>query len=327
MPIPSSALTTLAPQLESFYEASFAALAEDYIGPRVLPVTAVTKQSGTFGVIPLEELLKAPEPLERASGSGYRRDTVRFTEASYATQEYGTEEIIDEREAAMYGDYMSAAEFATMRAAHKLLMASEARVAAIVADFAYYDNQASMKQAVTNGQWSTLATSTPVADVEAAVMKFYANTGMWPNTLIMNRQVFRTLRMNTQILNSVKSDGAGDQARLGDITTGQLSAVFDIPNILVAGGTKNTAAVGAAASVSQIWPKHVCVCRTAASSDMREPCIGRQFHWAEDGSSVSGRVETYRDERIRADIVRLRHEIMEKRIYNEMLVMIPSAIA
>ena len=42
------------------------------------------------------------------------------------------------------------------------------------------------------------------------------------------------------------------------------------------------------------------------------PCIGRCFHYAEDGSEEMGHIETYRDEPVRSDIVRVRHEIDEQ---------------
>lgn len=327
MPNPSTSLATLSPQLQTFYEAAYSELSSQFIGPQVLPALNVPKQAGTFGKIPLEELLKKGTSIGRSPGSGYKRDNFQFTSDSYATVEYGVEEIIDDREAEMYADFLPAQELAAQRAAFKVLAAAEARVAAIVADFTTYNGTAAINQAVTNGQWSTLTTSTPISDVNLAVGKFYANTGMWPNAIIMNRKTFRILRQTTQVLSAIKSDGAGDRATLGDVTTGQLSAVFDIPNVIVAGGSQNTANVGAAASISNIWPDHVMVCRIATSSDMREPCIGRSFHWAADGSSMMGAIETYRDDRIRASIVRVRQDVMEKRLYTEMGVMIPSAVA
>lgn len=327
MPNPSSSLATLSPALQTFYEASYAELSSQFIGPQVLPALNVPKQAGTFGKIPLEELLKKGTPISRAPGSGYKRDNFQFTSDSYATIEYGVEEIIDDREAEMYSDYLPAVELAAQRAAFKVLAAAEARVASVVANFTLYNGTAALNQAVTNGQWSTLTTSTPISDVNLAVGKFYANTGMWPNAIIMNRKTFRILRQTTQVLNAIKSDGAGDRATLSDVTTGQLSAVFDIPNVIVAGGSQNTAAIGAAATIGNIWPDHVMVCKIATGPDMREPCIGRSFHWSADGSSMMGAVEQYRDDRIRANIIRVRQDVAEKRLYDEMAVMIPSAVA
>ncbi len=68
-------------------------------------------------------------------------------------------------------------------------------------------------------------------------------------------------------------------------------------HIIVAGTSKNAAKEGQAATPAQIWSgEYAMVCKIATSVDMREPCIGRCFHWSADGSSIGGTVETYRDE-------------------------------
>ena len=97
-----------------------------------------------------------------------------------------------------------------------------------------------------------------------------------------------------------------------------LSAIFDLENIIVAGSSRNSAKEGQAASPTQIWSdEYAMVCKIATGADMREPCIGRTFHWSEDGSSVGGTVETYRDETVRGNVVRVRHDVDEKLLYAE----------
>jgi hypothetical protein len=91
-----------------------------------------------------------------------------------------------------------------------------------------------------------------------------------------------------------------------------LAQVFDLDEVIVAGSPKNSAKEGQTVSVAEIWDdEYAMVARVARSSDMREPCIGRTFHWSEDGSSIGGTVETYRDEPVRSNIVRVRHDVDE----------------
>jgi hypothetical protein len=325
-PYPNSAPSTLGPRLQSFFEATYPLLREQYIGPQVFPVMEVTLKSDTFGKVPIEELLRVNLDLARAPGAGYWRDSLKFETDSYTCQEYGAEEIVDRNSAARYANFISAYELATQRAIHKVLAAQEARVAGQLFDTGVYTGSTS--QAVTNGTYvaANFATCTPVSDIKLAIEKVYTNSGVWPNTVIMNRLVFRNLRMCTQVLNAIKSDGAGDIARQSDVTAGQLAAVFDVDRVLVAGGVANTAGFGSAASISQIWGNHIMVCRTATSGDMEEPCVGRTFHWGADGSSMMGTVETYEEMAIRSDIVRVRQDCHEKRIYTELGCIIPSVI-
>lgn len=324
MAIPSTTLSTLETQLDTFFEFALEQASDQFIASKVFPIIDVMKASGDFGLVPIEELLENVSGGERNSGSGYARDSFQFTKGSYACQEYGFEEVVDDREAAVYNDYVKAGEIAVMRATFKLLAAYEARVAAMVFNTSTYTG--SLDTAVANGQW-TSASSTPITDVENAVQAFYAQSGQWPNALVMNRQVYRQLRLNPQVVASLNGAGAGDRATARDVTVEQLQAVFDIPNILVAGGSKNTANHQSAASISQIWGKHVMVCKIATSADMKEPCIGRTFHYGADGSRSSGRIDVYREEAIRSDVVRARHDSDEVLLYTEMGNLIPNVIA
>jgi hypothetical protein len=67
-----------------------------------------------------------------------------------------------------------------------------------------------------------------------------------------------------------------------------------------------------------VWGDYAMVCRVATSADIREPCIARTFHYTPDGSQIGGTIETYRDETIRSDIVRVRHEVDEVVMYAQM---------
>jgi hypothetical protein len=56
----------------------------------------------------------------------------------------------------------------------------------------------------------------------------------------------------------------------------------------------------------------------AVTDDIREPCLGRTFHWGEDGSQIGGLMESYREEQKRSDIIRCRHDVDEKVLYTQM---------
>lgn len=311
MPSPSSALTTLRPDLAgSVTEFDLAADRAGFIGYKVLPIFEVAKQAGVFGQIPLAQLLQARD-LERAPGSGYSRGQFTFTTGSYSTHEYGAEEPVDDREAAMYVDYFKAEVVAAQRAIDAVLREAEKRVAAAIFNTTTWTGS-SLTTAVST-PWSTSATATPIADIEAAVRKVWDNTGLWPDTLIISRRKFRDLRLCAEVRARISASGAGDNDRAANITVEQLAEVFDLPKILVAGGAKNTANENQTAAIASIWSNtQAMVCRTSSSDDIREPCLGRTFHWGEDGSDAGGTFESYREESIRADIVRCRHDVVEK---------------
>lgn len=281
-----------------------------YIATRVWPIVETGSQAGTFGKVTIESLL-ANASVDRANGSGYNRGTWKFDDAAYATKERGAEEVIDDRTLKMYRNYFDAEQVCTRRAYERVLSAQEKRVAAAVFNPTTYTG-ASLTTAVTN-EWDDWTNATPIADVEAAVQAIWANSGLWANALIINRKVFRNLRNCAQVIDRIASSGAGSPTKATDVTEQMLAAVFDLPNIIVAGTGQNTANEGQAATIAPIWSnEYAMVCRVAETNDFEEPCIGRTFHWAEDGSDPEGTVETYRDETVRSDVVRVRHDVDEQ---------------
>jgi len=316
MPSPSSSLSTLRPDLATFEEFDLEMDRRGFIAQRVAPVIDVASQSGSFGKIPVEQLLQT-RTTNRASGAGYARGNWTFLPATYACEEHGAEEPIDDREAAMYANYFSAEQIATMRAYDAVLRNAEMRMAAAVFNASTWTGE-TLTTAV-GIEWDTIATATPITDVDAAVKKVWAVSGMWPNALVISKPVFKNLRRCAQVIDALESGGAGAPSYQGAINEAQLASVFDLDYIIVAGSAKNTAAEGQSVAFGNIWDdEYAMVCRVATTSDPKEPCIARTFHWGADGSQIRGTVEMYREESKRSDIVRVRHDVDEIIMYTEM---------
>ncbi len=315
MPSPSTSLATLRPEFQSLLEFDLAMDRAGFIWSRVCPVFEVGKSAGTFGRIPVAQLLQN-RSTNRTSDGGYSRGKWTFTTDSYATTEYGAEEPVDDREEALYASYFDAELIAAQRALDVVLRNAERRIADLIFNATTWTG-ASLTTSVST-PWDDLDSSTPLDDVEAAVRAVWASSGIWPNALVINRHVFRNLRNNVQVIERITASGAGQAAKPTDVTTSMLAQCFDLDQIIVAGGTKNAATEGQPISFGKIWSdEYAMVCKVATSNDIREPSVGRVFHWGEDGSSVGGTVEMYRDERVRADITRVRHDVAEKVMYKE----------
>jgi len=315
MPISSSTAATvnLRPDLAASFEFDVEAEKAGFVGMKVLPVVDVSLQSDNPGRIPLEQLLFNGDTA-RASGSGYNRGSFKFERWTYATEEHGWEEPVDDRDKNRYKNIFQAEQIAMMRATGIVLRNQEARTASAVFNPSTW-NGASLTTGITH-EWDDFTNAVPITDVEAAVRKVYDGSGLWANALVINRKVFRNLRNCAQVIDRIESSGAGDAAKASDVTAQMLARVFDLEYVIVAGNSKNTANESATPSISQIWSdEYAMVCRVSNSADMRDPCIGRTFHWSEDGSAIGGLVEQYRDETVRGDIIRIRHDVDEVIMY------------
>jgi hypothetical protein len=300
--------------LATFLEFDLESEKAGYIATQVFPVIDVMSQAGNFGKIPIEQLLQQRDT-KRAPGAGYARGNWTFEPAVYATEEHGAEEPVDDREAKMYAEYFQAEQISTMRAFSSVLRNAEQRVADAVFGATWTGGGATLTTSVSN-EWDDAAACVPLTDVEAAVQKIYDNSGLWANALVINRKVFRNLRNSAQVIDRIESAGAGSPSKASDITVQMLAAAFDLDHIIVAGTSKNGAKEGQAASPTQIWSgEYAMVCKISTSSDMRDACIGRTFHWSQDGSSIGGTVESYRDETVRGDVIRVRHDVDELVLY------------
>lgn len=304
-------MSTLRPDLAAFLQFDLESEKNGYVATRVMPVIDTALQSDNPGRIPLAQLLQAGNT-NRSSGGGYARGKYTFEKFTYACEEHGWEEPVDDRQRKQYQHLFDAEKVATARAFSKVLRNAEQRVASAVFNATTFSSYT----AAVSTEWSTVATATPLTDVNTAVNAVYNNSGLWANALIVNRKVFRNLRRCAQVIDAIEASGAGSAAKQSDITADMLAQVFDLDYVIVAGTSKNSATEGQTATPAQIWDsEYAMVCRVATSNDIQEPCLARMFHWTEDGSTIGGTVEQYRDETIRSDIYRVRHDVDEVIMY------------
>lgn len=304
MPFPSQTLTTLRPDLGgSLMEFDLLANQQRFVGLRVFPAFEAAEQSGTFGRVTIESLLKSIET-SRAPGAGYNRDLWDFEEDSYACREHGVEQPLDDRQARMYRNYFDAETISTRRAQSMVLTAHESRVAALV--------QASTNTTSAGTVWSDHANATPISNVEAALVAMYGR-GVIANAVVITWEAFRNVRQCAQVIERLNGAGAGQRATASDIGEAELALVFGVPNVFVAGGQNFSSG-----AIGSVWDKtEAHVLRIAETNDIQEPACGRTIHWAEDGSQIGTAVESYRDEPKRSEIVRARMDTDEKLMFPE----------
>ena len=312
MPHPSTSLATLRPELGgSLMEFDLAADRMRYIGHRIFPRMSVGKPSGTFGRIPIEQLLQTPDDA-RAPGSAFNRGKWTFEEHSFTCSQKGWEEPVDDVESSIYSDYFDAEQVSTQRAMGIVTRNMEKRIAAKVHDTTVYTPTG------VGTAWSDHANATPLDNIETLVLAVYNTTGLWPNAIQMNRLQFRHLRRCVQVKDEVASNGAGESSTVRKINEQKIAELVDLDHVLVAGGSDSTAPQGLDVSIGQIWSNsYVWVGRIATTNDIQEPCVGRTFHYDEFSDNGEPVVESYRDETIAGDVVRVRNFADENRIHEE----------
>src|SRR5690348_12693720 len=118
---PSAQLLTLRPDLaQSLEQYDLAMSWQGFVAQELLTPVEVASQLGNFGIIPIEQLLAARDTT-RAPGANYPRAQFTFKPGTYACKENGAEEVVDDREAVAYMNYLSAEQYAAIRARDAVL--------------------------------------------------------------------------------------------------------------------------------------------------------------------------------------------------------------
>jgi len=277
-----------------------------FIGLRAAPVLEVARQSANIGRIPLKELLNERDT-RRAPGAPYKRRSYQFEAWSYATEEHGAEEPIDDREKKLYRHYIDAERVARDRCIDAVLRQHEIRVAAMLF------NASTFSATSLTNEWDDPTNATPIADIDASIERIRVASGQMPNALIITHSVFKNLRQVDEIIDRLKYSGIDDPK---NITAQMLAALFGLEEIMVAGAQRNASNAAAAATLTDVWSgEYAMVAKIARTADPREVAVARTMHWGEDGSSIGGAMESYRDDSIRSNVIRARMETDELTAY------------
>ncbi len=307
--LPSTAITRL-DLSATFFEFDLAMSRKGFIGSRVLRPFLSGVQSANAGKIPLEALLQTHDT-SRAPGAGYSRGDFEFTKYSFATDEHGWEEPMDERQLKLFADMFDCEAVHAQRAVDFVMRNYEIAVAAMIYNTTTWTGAA--KTTAITHEWDDASNAVPLTNIEAAKRKVRAGCGLDANALICNRDQFWNLANTNQIVSRIKYWGGDDPKKINEA---MIAAACDLEHIIVAGGIKNTANEAQTASISAIWSdEYAMLCRVAETDDPAEPCVGRTFMWSEENAGAPGDdgeiaviVEEYREEKVRGSVIRARND-------------------
>jgi hypothetical protein len=296
----------------SYEEFSLRANRKGFIGLRVLPAIGVQKASASFLRVKVESILTPIEDTRRNNDGTYKRDDFKWDQDSYSTEEHGVEEVLDDATLEQYPE-IRAEQIKSERAINRTIQSYENEVAGAVFNSATWTG-ADLCTSVAI-PWTSKATAVPITDIDAAIEKVKTNCGFKPNTLIIPDLALRKMKRTSQIEDLLKYSGKDDPKNLG-IMSG-LSELFDIPNILVADGMKNTAGRGLTKAFTRLWdPTRCMVCHVAETQDLEdpEPRIGNTIMHNKGVAEIPGAgdlensliVEEYREEDRRGGTFRVR---------------------
>ena len=280
--------------------------AQDFIGLRVYPMFESKEKAAYFPAITRESIARRAE-VKRAANGKYNRDGYETRDLQFSCYEYGLEAPVDDAKKSLYKSDFDAELVATQIIGRRLQLEHEIRVKTSVIDTATFTG-ADLYKDNAAAPWTT-AGSDVRSQVNEAKEKIRVNSGLSPNSMIMSQGNLDALKSNTAILDAIKYT-----ARLTDAEiVNALADYFGIQNILIGKATYNSAKEGKAFAGGYVWPDtyvSLAILSGDTSKSLTDPALGRTVLWTAD-SPEANLVETYRDESVRGDVVRVRQNVDE----------------
>ena len=304
------------PEISAFVEQAKGA-ERFYIAQRIFPVLGRKARAGRYPVIKTAKgnLMKR-EQTKRGSSGAYNETTQEHVWDTYDCQDRGLEQRVDDTKAEEMADFFQLERLAAANVTKKCKLDFEIAAAAKIQDEGTFTKQDAVV-AYTEGNKTTIDFP---QDVQGAVEEV-TGRGERVNTIIIPHQVFNRLTRTT-LLQEYLYGTLGNSIKKRMISPKDLADAFNLDateeiQVIIGRAKYDTAAKGrTTASLTSIWANthiwvgHVC------GGEFDAGGAGRTLVWNADVPSGLFATETYRDEKRRSDMVRVRTNSVEK-VVNE----------
>lgn len=282
-----------------------------FIGQRVLPPMPVDAKSGTYPKLQIGtgELL-SNIATERSRGSSYGNVVRAWTSDTYDCVDRGLEEAVDDVDARDLSRFFNYEATAAKLCLRNVQLAHEVRAAAAVFNTTNFGSATNSTVAYTNANLTTIDFPTDLVNAIERVN----NNGAAANTIVMGSTVFARLVRSTLLVNWIRGTVAG-QVSGSPVNAANIAASFadfGIQNCYVGRARYNSAKKGATASMSTIWSTSYIWVGSVNPNAMTPQDGGAGFtlYWNQEGGLFV--TESYRNEGVRSNMIRVRQNTAEK---------------
>lgn len=267
-----------------------------FVGTRILGTYQSPVSEGGYPVFGAEQF-DNDQSKKRAPGSAFARNSFDYDEQTFKTTQYGIEtKLPDEQRNKATQDGLNdiAATISDMDA-RNVMVGHEVRVSTLLYG-------ASFNSTAATDAMSSAATAKPIVDIQNAVERL-SNKGFMDRIALVIEQSLYNELINTDDMRNI-TNGAGSYPN-GEL----LRSIVGVDEVIICSANYNTAAKGKSASRSKIWPTDKYFVGQVAGGNFSAGGVGRTIAYNPNGGLMS--VESYRDEKVKSDILRTYNEVDE----------------
>jgi hypothetical protein len=300
--------------------------ADNFIATKVFPIVPVDKQSDLYFKYTKEDWFRDDAQV-RADGTEAATSGYGLTTDNYFAYVYAIKKAVGDQTMANFDSPLDPLRDAAKFTAQLILNRLENQ---FVSDFIKtgvwgtdYTGVAGSPSAGEFKQWSDLANSDPIQDVEAGKAQILSTTGFEANKLVLGYDVYKTLRNHPDIIDRVKYTGN----QVPD--TAYLAQLFGVDEVLVAKAVKNTANEGQSGSFSFSFGKSALLVHSAPAPSVLTPSAGYCFQWrgVSEGLGLTVGTKQYRLEQNAATYIESQIAFANKIVAPDLGVYFASAVA
>ncbi len=243
----------------------------NFVAPSLFPVVPVMKQSDIYYTINKNTWLRNPGSTLRSPKTAPKRVEFDVSSDTYFAHNYALAgENAHEVLANSDNPIMVRARTAR-KVVSDLMVDMEVRVANKVTSITNIGSGVLLTGA---NKWSDYLSSDPVADVSTGCAFMRNNTGIIPNTLLMDWDTMQIVRRHPVMLDMYK------YTQGGLLNDAELREVFKVGRILVSDAIRNAALEGGTASIVNIWGNNALLCYVdPAAPSIQTATFGLGFRW------------------------------------------------
>jgi hypothetical protein len=280
-----------------------------YIGQLIFPTYPSTREVGRYPKfrIGAAELLKGGTnygSTKRNETGTYNELSRKFEWDSYQTEEFGLEERVDDVVARRMESFFDAEVVTGKFLMNSLMIDYEIETQLKTFDpTTFPDTNASTMWNNTN-----LTTMDVPADMNAVIEKI-TYLGEVPTSVVMSLQLWNLIRrsqkLQTYVYGYLNVNQGGSQ-----ITEQMFANVFGLQEVIIAkksyDPTLKGSTVAPSTAVVPVWPSDWCALVRRAEGDFMNGGVGRTILWDADTPGGLFTSESYRDEKRRGNMLRVR---------------------
>lgn len=303
---PSSVAITR-PEITAFLEES-QGLEKMLIAQQILPPVEQPARAGRYPRLRRKDgqLLNKGSTQRGALGSYNRTDRAHEWD-TYDCQDRGHEEVVSDVDVREISQFTDLEKLKSKLAARYVALDYEARVADLVMNPA--NSGITATDAVVAYTEGNIATFDFARDMQNAITRL-ERKGVIPNVAVIARDLWNLIQRSTKLQSFLYSNLGSGNTKL--ITPEDVSKVFSGIKILVPGLNVNSANHGQDVTLAPVWTPTTMLLADVQSGGFESGGLGRTITWGPDCPGGLYTTETYRDEKHRADIIRVRMNSAEK---------------